>query len=175
MLIGFAPRNHPQQTALRGADDGVDERITPAWLWRELHHRFAFTLDAAASPSNAKCSRYFSLSDCGLAGPWAGERVWCNPPYSDLEGWLAKAWAEFAACCPLVVLLLPANRTEQPWWQRHVELHRDGRGPMRTEFLARRFNFGAPGNPEGKFKTSPPFGCVLAILDRAHTHTGEAA
>lgn len=162
-LIGFKISNHPQQVAKRGAVDTVDERITPNWLWKQLHHEFAFTLDAAANESNAKLPTYFDADSDGLLQPWGGARVWCNPPYSDLGAWARKAWVEYRAGCPLIVMLLPANRTEQSWWHDHVEPFRDGRGPIETRFLRRRFNFGVPGNEEGKFRTSVPFGCVLAI------------
>lgn len=164
-LIGFKPTNHPQQVGKRGATDRVDERITPAWLFDSYNARFGFTLDAAASASNAKVPHHFDLQSDGLNQPWAPHRVWCNPPYSNLAGWLAKAHAEFAAGCQAIVLLLPANRTEQVWWQEHVEPYRDAPGRfLRTEFLRRRFNFGMPGNEAGKFHSSPPFGCVAVIF-----------
>jgi phage N-6-adenine-methyltransferase len=166
MLVGFKIRNHPQQVAVRGASDTVDERITPHKIFREFHHRFSFTLDVAANERNRKTDAYFSIEDNGLEQPWAPHSVWCNPPYSNIGPWVEKAHREFAAGCRAIVLLLPANRMEQPWWQRYVEPHRDRGGPMRTEFLAGRFNFGVPGNEDGKFKTSAPFGCVAVIFDR---------
>jgi len=159
-------RNHPQQVAVRGALDTVDERITPHWLFRQYDHRFGFTLDVAANERNRKTEAFFSIEDDGLAQPWAPHSVWCNPPYSSIEPWLVKAHAEFAAGCRAIVMLLPANRTEQTWWQRHVEPYRDRGGSIRTEFIAKRFNFGVPGNGEAKFRSSPPFGCVAVIFDR---------
>lgn len=161
-LVGFKIENHPQQVGKRGAKDTVDERITPDWLFSLLNSRFGFTLDAAANRRNAKCAHFYDLETDGLAQPWAPHSVWCNPPYSNLAPWLEKAWAEHRAGAG-VVMLLPANRTEQRWWQTHVEPYRDGRGPLQTEFIARRFNFGVPGNEGAQFNSSPPFGCVLAI------------
>jgi phage N-6-adenine-methyltransferase len=167
-LVGFKITNHPQQVAKRGAKDTVDERITPAWLFDAYNERFGFTLDAAANAANAKTQAYFDLVSDGLSQPWAPHRVWCNPPYSNLAAWVAKAHAELDAGCPVIVMLLPANRTEQVWWQEHIEPFRDKPGHVvRTEFLRRRFNFGLPGNPEGKFNSSPPFGCVAVIFQRA--------
>jgi phage N-6-adenine-methyltransferase len=165
-LCGFKITNHPQQVGKRGASDKVDERITPDWLFGQYHERYGFTLDAAASPDNTKLLAFHSLQTDGLAQPWAPHRVWCNPPFSNLGGWLAKAHQEFAAGCPVIVMLLPANRTEQKWWQEHVEPYRDRPGGfMRAEFIAKRFNFGLPGNLEGKFHSSPPFGCLAPIFD----------
>lgn len=165
-LVGFKITNHPQQVAKRGANDKVDERITPAWLFDAYNARFNFTLDAAASSSNAKTAAFFDLESDGLIQPWAPHAVWCNPPYSNLGAWVEKAHAEFKAGCPAIVMLLPANRTEQVWWQDHVEPYRDKAGSrIKTEFLRRRFNFGVPGNEEGKYHSSPPFGCVALVFD----------
>lgn len=162
-LVGFKITNHPQQVGKRGASDSVDERITPAKVFDPLHAEFAFTLDAAANGDNRKMPRFHSLATNGLEQPWADERVWCNPPYSAIRPWVEKAWEEHRAGCETIVMLLPANRTEQAWWQDLIEPFRDGRGPIETRFYRSRFNFGLPNNPEGKFNSSPPFGCVLVI------------
>jgi phage N-6-adenine-methyltransferase len=162
-LVGFRAQNHQQQVGKVGAKDTVDERITPDWLWKQLHHEFAFTLDAAANERNAKLPRFHSLESDGLAQHWKNDRVWCNPPYSDITGWVRKASIEHRDGCPLIVMLLPANRTEQAWWQDYIEPHRDGRGPVETRFIRRRVDFGTPGNEEGKYRTSVPFGSVLII------------
>src|SRR5215510_5491819 len=64
---------------------------TPQWFFDQLHAEFGFTLDVCASPLNAKCSRYFTRDQDGLAQPWEGV-CWCNPPYGRHIGrWLAKA------------------------------------------------------------------------------------
>jgi len=85
--------------------------------------------------------------------------VWCNPPFSDLTPWVEKAWVSRA----VVVMLIPANRTEQGFWQEMVEPYRDRLdGLLRTRFLRGRTQFGTPETPDGaKWNSSPPFGCVL--------------
>jgi phage N-6-adenine-methyltransferase len=125
-LLGFRAENHPQQTAARGPLDHVDDRRTPPELFDALHAEFGFTLDAAASAENAKLPRFYDYQANGLAQSWKGERVWCNPPYSSVGPWVEKAWAEMRDGCELVVMILPANRTEQRFWQDHVEPFRDG-------------------------------------------------
>lgn len=165
-LARFRAPNHPQQIA----KPKVDDRATTPEVFDPLHARFAFTLDAAASPHNAKCPRYFSIDreGGGLEASWAGERIWCNPPYSSIEPWIVKANAE-AQAAELIVMLLPANRTEQGWWQRRVEPFRDGRsadGP-RTEFIAGRLRFIAPDSDWIKPNERPPFGCVLLLWGAA--------
>lgn len=164
-LIAFKHRNHPQQVAVQGAADSVDERHTPAWLFDPLTERHGFTLDAAASAGNAKCAKFYTRGDSGLEHSWAGEVVWCNPPFSDLPSWVAKAVKETASGCKRVVMLLPANRTEQRWWQEHIEGRRDRGLGITVQFLPRRIQFGAPGNPNAKWRSSPPFGCCLIVFD----------
>lgn len=176
MLAGFKASNHPQQTAKRGARDEVDDRGTDPAFIASLEERFGkFDLDVAAAPHNAKAPRFYTREDDGLARPWNAERVWCNPPYSNLAAWVAKAWDEWGqartcwhdgqTCDPkLIVMLLPANRVEQAWWQDHVEPFRDQPGsPLRVEFLRGRMRFERPDWTPGPKGDRPPFGCCLLI------------
>lgn len=73
---------------------------TPARLYKALDVEFGFTLDPC--PLNG--------AD-GLVRSWAGERVYCNPPYGPgVDAWLKKA-----AEAELSVYLLPA-RTDVSWF-----------------------------------------------------------
>jgi phage N-6-adenine-methyltransferase len=89
-------KNHPQQVAKRqrtrlfgdvDQTDEIDDRRTPQNLFDELNNEFHFTVDVAASKDNAKLDRYYDLERSGLEVSWTGERVWCNPPFSDLRSW----------------------------------------------------------------------------------------
>lgn len=175
MLAGFKAENHPQQTAVRGALDEVDDRGTKWEFIRELEVRFGapFTLDVAAAAHNTKAARFYTRADNGLEKPWLG-RVWCNPPYSrvpnvsDLGSWVRKAWEEWEAGRPeRIVMLVPANRVEQAWWQDHVEPYRDRPGTgLRVEFQRGRMRFDQPAHwvkPEKGDR--PPFGLALLIWD----------
>lgn len=62
-----------------------DDRRTPSNVYDPLHAFHRFTLDVAASADNAKCARFFDEEMDGLSRSWAGETVWCNPPFSDSE------------------------------------------------------------------------------------------
>lgn len=162
-LVGFKGQNHVQQVRKHGANDQVDDRGTPPELFDPLMERFGFTLDVAAAPHNAKCENYYTIEDDGLKQPWYG-RVWCNPPYSDLAAWTAKAWSEFELrAADLIVMLLPANRTEQAWWQDHIEPYRDAGRELDVEFLRGRQRFIMPGQTEVLPNQRPPFGVCLAI------------
>jgi phage N-6-adenine-methyltransferase len=144
----------------------VDNLETPWDFFNPLNERFGFTLDVAALPHNAKCERFYTPDDNGLEQSWAGERVWCNPPYSNIEPWVVKAATESChwSLPPLIVMLLPANRTEQKWWQSVVEPHRDRPGAaLRTEFLPGRLRFIKHGHDKVEPNQRPPFGCCLLI------------
>jgi phage N-6-adenine-methyltransferase len=167
-LVGRPAENHPQQTKMRGALETVDDRRTPRDLWDDLQGEFGFDLDVAASADNSLCERYYTLEDDGLAKSWADSRVWCNPPYSACEAWVGKAWQEWTRIDhpPVIVMLLPANRTEQRWWQAMIEPERDGRGAgvVTVRFLPGRMRFDVPAgtysDPRGN---RPPFGVCLVI------------
>lgn len=158
--LGRRSLNHPRYH--RPIDPEADDRETDPGLFLELDSRYRFTVDAAASYHNAKLPRYWTVAVDGLRQPWRGERVWCNPPFSRLAPWIEKAWDSQQDGCELAVLLLPANRSDQPFWQRLIEPFRDrepraGRGWLRSSFLPGRPRFAYKGAWGGR----PAFGLVL--------------
>lgn len=156
------------------APDALDQdqrftiRTTDTWC-REKARVTAWDLDVAACEESHLAETYFTKAQDGLVRPWMG-RVWCNPPYSDIGPWVEKAWREMESSPgpSVIAMLIPASRTEQPWFQQHVEPFRD-RVRLRhgvslvTHFLPGRTRFGMPGNREGVGVGSPPFGCVLLV------------
>ncbi len=166
-LVGFKAKNHPQTPAVGGVKDDTDDRRTLPEVFDPLHAEHGFTLDAAASDINAKLPRYFTKERDGLRQPWTGEVVWCNPPYSDIGTWVAKAFQEVAEGCRKVVLLLPANRCEQRWWQKFIEPVRDRGLGVSTKFLPGRPRFGFPeSRPRPVKGDRPPFGLVVVVIER---------
>lgn len=88
-----------------------DEWATPQDLFDELDEEFHFDLDVCATAENAKCEKFFTMADDGLAQDWGEATIWCNPPYSNI-----KAWAEKCSQHPgTAVMLLPA-RTDTRWF-----------------------------------------------------------
>jgi phage N-6-adenine-methyltransferase len=97
------------------------EYETPPELFDVLNREFGFTLDVCATAANAKCRRFFTVRENGLARPWLDESgapatCWMNPPYGDdaLTRWMSKAHAE-ATRGATVVCLVPA-RTHTAWF-----------------------------------------------------------
>lgn len=138
---------------------GKDDWETPADLFAELHKEFNFTIDAAASDSNHKLPRYYTQETDGLAQSWAGERVFCNPPYSrktktnpGQEAWIEKAHNE-AQKGALVVMLIPA-RTDTKAFHRYILPHAEIR------FLEGRLHFEVDGQP----RDAAPFPSMVCIF-----------
>lgn len=75
-LAGFQAKNHPQQTARRGAAEDVDDRATHPLDFAELDERHGpFTLDVAAAAHNTKCEEYFTREQDGLTRNWGASRL----------------------------------------------------------------------------------------------------
>lgn len=115
---------------------------TPDDFFARVNAEFSFNLDVAADADNAKCARFFTESDDGLAQPWrrldgGPASVWCNPPYGrQISQWIAKAREESWAGST-VVLLVPA-RTDTRWF--HDDVLACKRAEVR--FLRGRLKFG---------------------------------
>ena len=97
----------------------TDEWETPPKFFAVLDEEFKFTVDAAASVDNHKCPRYWTMADDGLAQSWAGETVWCNPPYSQVAKWLRKAALE-ARYPHTTIVMLTGARVGTRYWHEWV-------------------------------------------------------
>jgi phage N-6-adenine-methyltransferase len=123
---------------------------TPPDFFSALDRVFHFTLDACATAENAKCARFYTREQDGLAQPWTGN-VWCNPPYGRTIGkWMRKAW-ESAQNGATVVCLVPA-RTCTRWWHDYAT-----KGDVL--FLRGRLKF-------GDAESSAPFPSALVVFSR---------
>lgn len=141
-LQGQAPMVTRYDGKLRYSSAGGDVWATPPDFFAAVDKVCGFELDAAASASNALCGRFWTEDEDGLCQPWHG-RTWCNPPYSKVRFWTAKAAAEFeAGNADLVVMLVPV-RTSTRWWQAAVS------SGARVAFVPGRLRFGSAANPAG--------------------------
>lgn len=153
---------------------------TPMPLFREIERRFArggFNLDPCAEEWSAKCAKYFTASDNGLAQPWLGPdqgpgRVFCNPPYDAIEAWADKAHAEVSKGNAEVAVLLVPARTGQVWFQ-FIAL------PFGTvHFIVGRVNFVPPPGATHEAKSGGAFeDSIVVVFERplnAADHRGGA-
>lgn len=133
----------------------TDDWYTPIDLYESLNKEFDFTLDPCATRDNAKCTRYYTKQDDGLAQDWSQETVFCNPPYGRTIG----KWAEKAYKSSLngatVVFLVPA-RTDTKWFHDWVY------GKADIRFLRGRLKFGGA-------KANAPFPSLIAIYRPSHS------
>ena len=91
---------------------------TPQNFFDRLDEEFHFTLDAAATSENAKCSHYYTLQDNALWQRWVGV-IWCNPPYGRVIGKFVRRGFEEAQSGAVVVMLIP-SRTDTAYWHNFV-------------------------------------------------------
>lgn len=153
--FGFAPY----------LDEPRDNWRTPTPLFNHLNAEFGFSIDAAANQLNAKLPIWFGpdsrwcedtlnmkgdIYDGLLSTP---QRFWLNPPFSMLPDF--TRWACVASDRGhTVVMIIPANRTDQDWfhnWVWRIAEIRFIHG--RTEFVP----------PPGVEASTPSFACMLAI------------
>lgn len=127
-----------------------DEYATPQYIYDQLNDEFGFTLDPCATDENHKCDRYFTKEDNGLEKEWGGERVFCNPPYSEIDKWVKKAWEETRNRNTIVVLLIPA-RTDTKYFHDYI-LHRS-----ELRFIKGRLRFNG-------MTVNAPFPSMIAIF-----------
>jgi len=129
---------------------------TPQEVFNSLDAEFHFTLDACATPENAKCARFYTEQENGLWRSWDGV-VFVNPPYGRLIGeWIQKAYWEAVRGGCTVVMLLPA-RTDTRWWHGWVMKADEIR------FIRGRLKFGGA-------KTGAPFPSCIVVFRARATH-----
>lgn len=137
---------------------GKDDWETPPEFFDELNNEFHFTIDPCANEKNHKCERYYTVADNGLLQDWAGEVVFCNPPYSPKTktnpgqgAWIKKCYEEAQKPNTTVVALIPA-RTDTKAFHQYI-YHK----AKEIRFLKGRLKFvGA--------KSTAPFPSMIVIF-----------
>lgn len=125
------------------------DRCTPKKFFKELHAKYSFTMDGAATSENALLRKFSSEN---FPRSWVGERVFCNPPWSNIRPFVELAPTALFAC-----LLVPA-RTNCLWFHRALELG------AKPEYFK--------GKPNFSGKWNSPIDCLLLIFKRGDS-TGE--
>ena len=129
----------------------TDEWATPQHIFDEWNRDYHFDLDVCATPENAKCKKFFTRADDGLAQVWTGS-CWMNPPYRREIGlWVEKAWRSVdKEQADFVVCLLPA-RTDTKWFHDYCWKY------GRVYFIRGRLKFGGATN-------SAPFPSMIVVF-----------
>ena len=120
-----------------------------------INHFGPFDIDVCATPGMEVCANFISPEMDGLKQPWGdpGDKAWCNPPYSAIYPWVAKAIGESGR--GITTTMLVPSRTCQSWW--HVLL---GKVALRAAdlYLCRgRLRF-------GNAKASAPFPSAVFVI-----------
>lgn len=96
---------------------------TPTEFLDALKHKLGikeFSWDLAANKDNAVTHNYWDEEADSLIQEWhkVGGWQYCNPPYADIEPWVAKAYKE-STLGANVAMLLPSS-TGANWWKSWV-------------------------------------------------------
>lgn len=126
-----------------------DEWSTPQDFYDQLNNRFGFELDPCCTYENCKAPIGYTIAQNGLTRSWDYLRVFCNPPYSEIKLWVAKAASERA----LTVMLIPA-RTDTRWFHEYIYKKPN----VEIEFIKGRLKF-------GNSKNSAPFPSMIVIFN----------
>lgn len=127
-----------------------DEWETPQNIYDILDAEFNFNLDPCATKYNHKCKTFYTINENGLDQKWAGYRVFCNPPYSNISAWVEKAFRETRNDNTLVVLLIP-SRTDTRYFHDYIYQRAEIR------FIKGRLKF-------NDSKNSAPFPSMIVIF-----------
>lgn len=140
-----------------------DDWCTPQAFFDELDREFHFDLDAAASPENTKCKRYFTKETDGLKQSWRGT-VFCNPPYGrKVIKWVRKASS--AAANGATVVMLIAARTDTIFFHEYIY----NKPNVEVRFIKGRIKF---TDENGNGNDPAPFPSMVVIF-RPPERTGE--
>lgn len=127
---------------------------TPQELFVKLNDEFHFTMDPCADDLNHKCEKYYTKDQDGLKQNWAGEKVFCNPPYGrEIGKWVKKCYDETnTGDCQLAVMLIPA-RTDTRWFHDYIYNH----NADEIRFIKGRLRFGGSN-------TDAPFPSMIVVF-----------
>lgn len=128
---------------------------TPQEFFDKLNEEFQFTLDPCADALNHKCDKFYTKDQDGLKQDWAGEIVFCNPPYGrEVTKWVRKCFNEvYRGLCKCAVMILPA-RTDVRWFHEYIY------NKSEIRFVKGRLRFGGATQPA-------PFPSMVVIFRSA--------
>ncbi|EPO2676198.1 DNA N-6-adenine-methyltransferase, partial [Escherichia coli] len=125
---------------------------------RNLHREFGFSIDGAATKHDTLLPRF---TDDIHNQSWDGERVFCNPPYSDTKTFLVKA-----SEADLAVFLIP-YRPQTIYWLKHIFTN-----PLCHEIriLHRAVKYLPPAGHNGLVIRSPFASAIVIFKSESRKH-----
>ncbi|HHI1520272.1 TPA: DNA N-6-adenine-methyltransferase [Escherichia coli] len=137
---------------------GSDSWRTPPLLFRNLHREFSFSMDGAATEHDTLLPRF---TDDISRQSWVSEKVFCNPPYSDIPSFLIKA-----SEADLAVFLIP-YRPHTTYWLRHIFTN-----PLCHEIriLHRAVKYLPPAGRRGDVLRSPFASAIVIFKSESRKH-----
>ncbi|EHW7236528.1 DNA methylase [Escherichia coli] len=137
---------------------GSDDWRTPYRLFRNLHREFGFSIDGAATKHDTLLPCF---TDDIHNQSWDGERVFCNPPYSDTKTFLVKA-----SEADLAVFLIP-YRPQTIYWLKHIFTN-----PLCHEIriLHRAVKYLPPAGHNGLVIRSPFASAIVIFKSESRKH-----
>ncbi|HBH4642377.1 TPA: DNA methylase [Escherichia coli] len=137
---------------------GSDCWRTPSLIFRNLHREFGFSMDGAATKHDTLLPRF---TDDIHNQSWDGERVFCNPPYSDTKTFLVKA-----SEADLAVFLIP-YRPQTIYWLKHIFTN-----PLCHEIriLHRAVKYLPPAGHNGLVIRSPFASAIVIFKSESRKH-----
>ena len=127
-----------------------DNWMTPKNIYDKLDKIFQFTLDPC--PVNPTFD--------GLHIKWSGS-VFVNPPYSEVEKWVAKAVNEICEGNVETVVFLVYAKTDTKWFHKYVWKNKFPFWDI--DFIKGRVKF---VNPDGLSKNTAPYPSMILIYSR---------
>jgi phage N-6-adenine-methyltransferase len=135
-----------------------DDNETPPEIFNQLDREFNFTIDAAATSENAKCSKFFTKEDCAIKQKSWGkdEVVFLSPPSNkqDKTKFIIKAYNESQK--GTIVVLLLANATDSQYFKKWLS-----KGEVR--FIRGRIKFHRFGL---QLNNHVPYGSMICIFKK---------
>lgn len=115
---------------------GVEDNWeTPPLLLKEVMEKYDIhpTLDVCATGYNTRFPKYITVQDNALTKEWT-EDFFMNPPYSEINLWMQKAYEQHIEY-NVNALILVFAKTSTKWWHEYVE------GKAETHFQKGRIRF----------------------------------
>ena len=138
-----------------------DEWETPLSLYRRLDDIYHFTGDACCTTENKKHDNHHTKEQDAITRDWFTV-TFCNPPYSNIRGFVKKAYDE-SLSGKIIIVLIPA-RTDTRYFHEYC---------MKASeliFITGRLQFDNRTLPSWKAdgthkRSSAPFPSIVVVFD----------